>query len=176
MNVDRIHSIASRFIFVFVLGSKVGYGSRGVFSMYTEYIWSDPVHSNGVDCWNCWMARSLHHCLYVLLLCKCLLWIWDWPGGDWVNAMSISSYGLRLDKDTVRVGIGLRLGVNLCAPYTCPCDNLVNALGTQELSCRWSTGGICRHNIVLNNIVSEPVPEVLASKNWSKSTKRDTLD
>ena len=41
--------------------------------------------------------------------------------GDWLNALPITSCGLRLDDETVRIGVGLRLGLNLCEPHRCPC-------------------------------------------------------
>ena len=34
--------------------------------------------------------------------------------GDWINAMPVSSCGLGLDDEAIRVEIGLRM--NLCAP------------------------------------------------------------
>ena len=72
--------------------------------------------------------------------------------GDWLNAMPISSCGLRMDDEAVRVAIGLRLGVNLCAPHNCPCGAAVDALGIHGLSCRRSAGRTSRHNM-LNDII-----------------------
>ena len=34
--------------------------------------------------------------------------------GDWLHALPMASYGTRLDNKTIRVAVGLRLGVNLC--------------------------------------------------------------
>ena len=72
--------------------------------------------------------------------------------GDWLNAMPISSCGLKMDDEAVRVAIGLRLGVNLCAPHNCPCGAAVDALGIHGLSCRRSAGRTSRHNM-LNDII-----------------------
>ena len=41
--------------------------------------------------------------------------------GDWLNAMPMSFFGLRLDNEMMRVRVGLRLGVKICEPHTCPC-------------------------------------------------------
>ena len=38
-------------------------------------------------------------------------------GGDWLHALPLSTCGLRLDKEAVRVAVGLRLGTSLCEPH-----------------------------------------------------------
>ena len=42
--------------------------------------------------------------------------------GDWLHASPISSIGLRLDNEMIRVSVGLRLGVKTCELHTCPCQ------------------------------------------------------
>src|SRR5690349_11337346 len=58
--------------------------------------------------------------------------------GDWLNALPLSSCGLRLDNEAVRVAVGLRLGTSLCEPHTCICGTAVNVLGTHDLACKRS--------------------------------------
>ena len=70
-----------------------------------------------------------------------------------INAMPVSSCGLRLDNEAIRVAIGLRLGVNLCAPHACPCGAAVDALGIHGLSCRRSAGRFTRHSM-LNDLLT----------------------
>ena len=72
--------------------------------------------------------------------------------GDWLNALPISSCGLRLDDEAVRVAIGLRLGANLCEPHTCVCGADVHITGTHGLACKRSAGRMGRHQY-LNDII-----------------------
>jgi len=72
--------------------------------------------------------------------------------GDWLNAIPLSSCGLRLDDEAVRVAVGLRLGTSLCEPHSCFCGASVNVLGTHGLACKRSSGRIGRHNF-LNDII-----------------------
>ena len=66
--------------------------------------------------------------------------------GDWLHALPISSCGLRLDDETIRVSVGLRLGLNLCEPHRCPCGLQVDSRGTHGLSCKLSSGRMARHH------------------------------
>ena len=73
--------------------------------------------------------------------------------GAWLNALPISSLGLRMDDNTVRVAVGLRLGSPLCRPHTCHhCGAEVDHLATHGLSCRWSEGRHHRH-AAINDLV-----------------------
>ena len=66
--------------------------------------------------------------------------------GAWLHAMPISSVGLRMDDDVVRIAVSLRLGVPLCYPHMCSCCGAeVNNLGTHGLSCRFSKGRHSQH-------------------------------
>ena len=73
--------------------------------------------------------------------------------GAWLNALPISSLGLRLDDTAVRIAVGLRLGTSLCRPHTCThCGANVDHLGTHGLSCRISSGHFHCH-AALNDII-----------------------
>ena len=73
--------------------------------------------------------------------------------GAWLQALPVSSLGLRMDDETVRVAVGLRLGTPLCRPHECShCRSEVDHLGTHGLSCRWSEGRHPRHAAV-NDII-----------------------
>jgi len=71
---------------------------------------------------------------------------------DWLHALPISSCGLRLDDEAIRVAIGLRLGTELCKVHTCPCGAEVDTLGAHGLSCRQSVGRAARHQ-QLNDVI-----------------------
>jgi hypothetical protein len=72
--------------------------------------------------------------------------------GDWLNAAPISSVGLRLSNDVIRIAAGLRLGSNLCAPHLCGCGQAVDARGSHGLSCTRSAGRSLRH-LLVNDII-----------------------
>jgi hypothetical protein len=71
---------------------------------------------------------------------------------DWLHALPISSCGLRLSDEAIRVAVGLRLGTSLCLPHACPCGAPVDPMGTHGLSCKTSGARITRHN-VLNDVI-----------------------
>jgi hypothetical protein len=54
--------------------------------------------------------------------------------GEWLNVLPISSRGLRLDDEAIRIAVGLRLGANLCVAHDCICGFFVDCLGSHGLS------------------------------------------
>ena len=73
--------------------------------------------------------------------------------GDWLQAMPISSCGLRLDDEAVRIGVRLRLGLTLCVPHKCHCGALVDAQGLHGFVCKKASGRQARHH-ALNDLVA----------------------
>jgi hypothetical protein len=84
--------------------------------------------------------------------------------GDWLHALPISTCGLRLDDEAVRVAVGLRLGSKLCEPHQCPCGANVNPEGTHGLACRRSSGRSTRHHalndLVWRSLIRADVPSI----------------
>ena len=84
--------------------------------------------------------------------------------GEWLNALPISSCGLRLNDDAVRVAVGLRVGARLCEPHKCICGADVDALGTHGLNCKRGSGRIARHNfrndIIWRGLIKANVPAI----------------
>ena len=97
--------------------------------------------------------------------------------GAWLDVLPSSSLGLRMDDNTVRVAIGLRLGLPLCSPHTCrSCGDEVGANGLHGLSCRFSEGRHYRHSAI-NDIIHRAlalakIPSRLEPTNLSSSDIR----
>ena len=77
----------------------------------------------------------------------------DKDSGAWLQALPITSVGLRMDDNTLRTAVGLRLGTAICAPHNCQlCGAQVSQFGTHGLSCRSSEGRHPRH-AAINDII-----------------------
>jgi len=73
--------------------------------------------------------------------------------GHWLKAVPVSSLGLRLDDEGMRISVGLRLGANVCMPFTCVCGDQVDARGAHGLSCIKSAGRQLRHSLVNEEVL-----------------------
>ena len=54
--------------------------------------------------------------------------------GDWLLALPITSCGLKLDDEVVRVAVGTRLALKLCISHQCRCGSEVDSLAVIVLS------------------------------------------
>ena len=86
--------------------------------------------------------------------------------GAWLLAPPISSLGLRMSDDTIRIAIGLRVGAPLCLPHKCVhCGSEVDQFGTHGLSCRFSQGRLSRHkainDIIFHSLATANIPSRL---------------
>ena len=80
--------------------------------------------------------------------------------GAWLSAPPVSALGLRMDNNTIRIAVGLRLGTALCLPHDCSqCGARVDETGVHALSCRRSQGRLPRHSS-LNDIVKRALVAV----------------
>ena len=68
--------------------------------------------------------------------------------GDWLHVVPISSCGLRLNNEAIRVAVGLRLGSDICQPYQCDCGESVDTRGSHALSCKRNPGRSQRHHFL----------------------------
>ena len=85
--------------------------------------------------------------------------------GAWLNAFPSPNLGTHLDNDTIRISVGLRLGIKLCHPHKCRCGADVDELGTHGLSCEKSAGRLSRHSaindILKRTLATINVPSIL---------------
>ena len=72
--------------------------------------------------------------------------------GVWLNAIPITSLGLKLDNESLRISVALRLGVEIAMPYNCICGTSVEGTATHGLDCRRTGGRHARH-FAVNNII-----------------------
>ena len=72
--------------------------------------------------------------------------------GVWLNALPVPALGLKLNNESLRVSVALRLGAKLNCAYTCACGIAVEDSATHGLDCRRATGKHARHSAV-NNII-----------------------
>ena len=80
--------------------------------------------------------------------------------GAWLSALPMSSIGLRMEDDVIRVSVGIRLGVPLCEPHDCSsCGGHVDRLGIHGLKCRFSKGRHSRH-AVINDIIKRSLDSI----------------
>ena len=100
--------------------------------------------------------------------------------GAWLSAPPVSSLGLRMSDDSIRIAISLRLGCTVCAPHKCSlCGNHVDASGLHGLSCRRSVGRIPRHtqlNIIIKEALkSASIPSILEPQGLSRTDGKDLM-
>ena len=85
-------------------------------------------------------------------------------GSEWIFALPISACGLRISNEAVRIAIGLRLGLNICEPHSCPCSGVADANSKHGLSCKRSTCRSIRHqqinDLVWRNLRIADTPSV----------------
>ena len=86
--------------------------------------------------------------------------------GAWLTAPPVSSLGLRLEDDAVRIGVGLRLGTPLCSAHKCTlCGNQVDDRGTHGLHCRKKPCVHSRHaalnDVIKRSLAAVDVPSIL---------------
>ncbi len=81
-----------------------------------------------------------------------ILATWAPHSGDWLKALPLTTCGLRMDDESIRVAVGLRLGLPICESHKCPCGAMVDPTGLHSLSCKQGSGKSLRHN-QLNDIV-----------------------
>ena len=76
----------------------------------------------------------------------------SWSLNDWITAYPIAQVGTRLDDETLRISVALRVGLNVCFAHHDRCGATVQSDGLHPLSCRFSAGRFPRHSAI-NKII-----------------------
>lgn len=83
----------------------------------------------------------------------------------WLHALPSRAIGTLLNNNVFRISVGLRLGLNICAPHTCVCGGFVDPKGIHGLSCKKSAGRFSRHaelnEIIKRTLSSADIPSKL---------------
>jgi len=71
---------------------------------------------------------------------------------------SLYSCGLRFDDEAVRVAVGMRLGLALCVPHSCPCGDQ----GLHGMMCKKAPGRIAKHlnDTIWRSLGSASIPAI----------------
>src|SRR6218665_1152461 len=74
--------------------------------------------------------------------------------GVWLQTIPLTACGLGLDNEAVRVAVGLRLGLTLCALHRCQCGEVAEKGGHHALTtCRRSVERAARHAAINDMIL-----------------------
>src|ERR1043165_2770024 len=72
--------------------------------------------------------------------------------GDWFHALPITTAGLRMSGEVLRIASGIRLGTALCEKRTCKCGAIVEPIGHHGFSCIKGAGRHQRRGMI-NDVI-----------------------
>ena len=82
-----------------------------------------------------------------------------------MSCLPSTAIGCRLDNDSFRLAVKIRLGLRVCTPHRCRCGSRVEEYGFLPLSCRFSIGRMPRHtaliDVIRSSLQSAGIPELL---------------
>ena len=154
-----------------------------VAARWSEMFEAEPLSGCAARSQRSWDAAAINHGKTALVLHNTnpidrarLLAVSAPHAGDWLMALPVASCGLRLDNESIRVAVGLRLGCVLCSAHRCSCGAVVSDRGIHGLSCRLAVGRLARHNAI-NDIIHRAlgragVPAVLEPRGLTSSDER----
>ena len=87
----------------------------------------------------------------------------EWAS-DWLNALPLSSLGLKLSDVELPLLCSLRLGATLCQPHPCICGKNVESDGRHGLNCgQWSVSEV--NHLIKRALSQIDCPSILEPKN-----------
>ena len=137
---SEVDSVAERWT---ELGHKLTTTDKKPFQRY----WSSSVHDT--------LFRSLKDDAPPIRLASILTATKSHSDG-WITAYQIAQVWTRLDNETLRISVALRVGHNVCLAHQCRCGSIVQSDGLRPLSCRLSAGRFPRHSAISNIIERSP--------------------
>jgi len=92
--------------------------------------------------------------------------------GDWLLALPVTSYGLRLANEAV--GVALHLGCSVCVVHTCRCGAVADAEGIHGLVCKQAPSRIARHQAI-NDVIARVISSSIIPIPTSRSVSQDLM-
>ena len=139
-----------------------------VAARWSEIFESEPLSGSAARSQCSWDAAAINHGKTALVVHNMnqidrarLLAVSAPHANDWLMALPVASCGFRLDNESIRVAVGLRLGCVLCSAHRCSCGALVNDRGVHGLSRRLAVGRLAHHNAI-NDIIHRALVSVPA--------------
>ena len=128
-------------------------------------ILDDPVRQSNLDTLHCSaLVTALKPILsqhrlacFVAATCK--------ESGACLNCLPSTAIGCRLDNDSLRIAVSIRLGLRVSTPHRCRCGSKVDEYGLHPLYCRFSIGRLPRHtalyDVIRRSLQSAGIPALL---------------
>jgi len=109
---------------------------------------------------------TIFHLFWTLpLIIAPLLSVSSSESGAWCNALPVPSLGTKVDNESLRIALGLHLGVPIVFEHKSVCGSTVDTFGIHGLACRCSGSCVPQHAAVNETVccalVSGGVPAVL---------------
>jgi hypothetical protein len=105
-----------------------------------------------------------------------LLAVAEPEAGLWLHTLPSPNIGTLLDRTTLSLATGLRLGTKVNEPHRCRCGANVDPLGHHGLSCQKSAGRISRHaslnDVIRRALASVSVPAILEPNGTARDDGR----
>ena len=102
-----------------------------VAARWSEMFEAEPLSGGAARSQRSWDAAAINHGKTAMVLRNMnpidrarLLAVSAPHACDWLMALPVASCGLRLDNESIRVAVGLRLGCVLCSAHRCSCGAL----------------------------------------------------